>query len=622
MTFKYKLLLLCLFIGISGASAQQRRNRDSLLRVVKSLPNGRVKAHRYYQFIRNNWRSGHAFYLDELDTCIELSKSLHLDSLTGDCYRLMGTIDRVLSKPAESETAYLTSLKYAEKANDAYGQAENHLALGTLFCVKLDFKRALPHLNRSRMIAEKNKDLMELRNIFSQFGVYYGMQHRHDSAKYYQLKSIEASRNSGDPDYYASELINYAITLKNEKKYELSLKTYAEAERIADSIHAELLLAAIYINRSWVYYEQGKFQEAIASSSKGLKLSGKLNELDFDIDGLNVLRKSYAANGNYAEAYKTFERYLEVKDTLFNRDKLAQLNDLNTQYEVNLKDANIAEQKQNILRQRYVAIGISMALLIIIVLIGINYRNSRINNRNLKVLNSEIESQKSELEKLNNVKSVLFTVISHDLRSPLNTLKVFINRMNQGKVDVNRLPEYFAELSKDINATSGLIDNLLDWSQSQMQGYSTNIQQVDISEIVMSEIEKLQYQISEKKLSVINAIPAGAKAKADAGLLSIIFRNLLANAIKYTPSGQGIHIQFQDSKLSVTDSGAGIDAATLNELKLANLKVSKRGTNNEKGTGMGLMICQNFASLMQCQIEMESSPGNGSKMSVVFPATA
>lgn len=617
-------LLLAFFTLFSFLLKGQSFNRDSTLNAIRQMSDNAHKADVYYRFIENNWRGGKAYYLAELEECIDISKKYKSDSLTGLCYYLKGTIHRVLNKPKVSEESYLIAMEYGEKLKNYQLVSDCHMALGTLFCVKKDFNRAKPHLDRALSILNKYKINAGYAEVYGQYGVYFGMQDMVDSSLHYQKLALEYIRKYRGLEEYSFNLVNYGITLKKLKKYKEAFEAYDEAAHIADSVDDYMLLCAIQINKAWCYYDQKMYAKAIEHAKNGLKGAREISELDFEIDGLDVLQKSLYGNGNYQEAYETLIRYNNIKDSLFNRDRLAQLNELNTKYEVDLKDASILEHQANIKRQRFIAIGITLGLLIIIVLIWINFRISKRHNLRLLNLNNEIAFQKQELEKLNNVKSVLFTVISHDLRSPLNTLKTFINRMAQGKISPDKIDLYISEISNDVNATSGLIDNLLDWAQSQMQGYKTDIRDINLKEIIQTELEKSHFIIAQKKIQITQDTENIPLVKADKELTSIIFRNILANAIKFTAEGNSIHIVFDKEKnrLLIKDTGIGIEPEMLKTLLTNTLKTTRKGTNDEKGSGMGLMLCNTFAGLMKCNLGVQSEVGKGTELSIQFPATA
>jgi signal transduction histidine kinase len=241
-------------------------------------------------------------------------------------------------------------------------------------------------------------------------------------------------------------------------------------------------------------------------------------------------------------------------------------------------------------------------------------------------LNNKVNNQKKELEKLNAVKDRIFSIIGHDLRAPVNSVVSFTQLLEHGDIPPEKLQKYAGVLKDTLGHTVTLMENLLNWARTQMQGYNPVFEQFDLAETAMQCMALLTPDADKKKIAIINNITEGAIISSDFNMVSLLVRNLLSNAIKYTPPGGIIILSAivaaNKVQIKVKDTGVGIAPALVHNFnKSASVQPleSTPGTNKEKGTGLGLMLCKDFASLMRGKITLESEPGKGSCFVVELP---
>jgi signal transduction histidine kinase len=226
-----------------------------------------------------------------------------------------------------------------------------------------------------------------------------------------------------------------------------------------------------------------------------------------------------------------------------------------------------------------------------------------------KKLNTIITRQKNELFKINTDKDKIFSIIGHDLRAPFNTLKSFTYLLEEDHINQENLKIYSKQLRGVISKTSILLDNVLNWSHSQINGYSPKLMDHSIKEIVDLEIDNLIEEAANKNIEVINHINEDYIIYTDYNMLTIIIRNLLSNALKFTrEDGKIIFDAYLDNNkiiLSVEDNGIGISdkiKIQFNDNQNQLSFDSSKGTLNETGTGLGLFLVKNFASLLKMKI--------------------
>jgi len=245
-----------------------------------------------------------------------------------------------------------------------------------------------------------------------------------------------------------------------------------------------------------------------------------------------------------------------------------------------------------------------------------------VNDRKLKEL--ELLHTKEELETANNTKDKLFSIIAHDLRSPLAALTGLIELQSSEVISREEYNEMSNQVKVNLNNLSGIMDNLLHWAQSQMGGMQFNPGRMRLNDTVTDAINLYGNAIKLKHLSINNNCPDELFADADHDQVFLIVRNLLNNAIKYTPDGGQIEITGTAKdhmvKVAVKDSGIGMSYGTLQTIKDNKYLFSTQGTMGEKGSGLGLNLCFEMAARNGGFIDVESTPGKGSTFTLALKA--
>lgn len=256
--------------------------------------------------------------------------------------------------------------------------------------------------------------------------------------------------------------------------------------------------------------------------------------------------------------------------------------------------------------------------------LGILTTNRELQDKNKKIENqkAEIEQKAAELSELNSLKNKLFSVISHDLKTPMYALRNLFRSMQQLDMSGREIKTIIPDVVTDLNYTTGLMENLLHWVKSQMNSASISPGELDMLEITDEAIHVHQLQAATKKVSITREMDKPSVVYADRDMVTLIIRNLLSNAIKYTPEKGKIIIrlnnEFPVCRISVIDNGIGIDSETLKKIQ-ENMYYSTHGTAKETGTGLGLMLSKDFLSKNGGELTIESEPGRGSVFSFTLP---
>ncbi|MFD0751837.1 ATP-binding protein [Mucilaginibacter calamicampi] len=236
-----------------------------------------------------------------------------------------------------------------------------------------------------------------------------------------------------------------------------------------------------------------------------------------------------------------------------------------------------------------------------------------------------LENLNQELQALNISKDKFLSVMSHDLRNPLTALLASSGKLNEDPENLN--PGQIKQLSQIIHRTSNKLLNqlneVIEWAKKQSQKNSFNPQKVRLAHGAEESLELLKPNAQQKKISLENHIPKDMEVMADPLMLRSIVQNLVTNAIKYTPEGGLVRLSAKmDAKMaciSVTDSGVGMAADTMARLFNNTEQKSLLGTNNEQGSGLGLLLVSDFVTQHGGRIDVESTPGTGTTICFTIP---
>jgi signal transduction histidine kinase len=235
---------------------------------------------------------------------------------------------------------------------------------------------------------------------------------------------------------------------------------------------------------------------------------------------------------------------------------------------------------------------------------------------------SLLEKQTQELTELNALKNKLFSIISHDLKAPMYAMRNFFGEVQQKNMPVRELKKMIPGVVSDLTYTTSLMDNLLQWAKAQMQSHAVYPQRVDVGKSIEETLNLLRRQSENKQIVIESDSKEGICGFMDKDMLNLVLRNLISNAIKFTPEKGNIKIGVHENctivEVYVQDSGTGISPEALKKIN-GNDFYSTKGTANESGTGLGLKLCKEFMARNGGQLYIESKPGKGSTFSVSLP---
>lgn len=530
-------------------------------------------------------------------------------------------------------------------------------------------------LNLARQVQDKVSEATALTLI----GFNYRFMRQYDQAMNFINEGITAARLAGDSGMLAAALNEKANLYFYRNEYQQSKKLHLEALEISNSIQDDYISNYIVHDLAFLYLQEGDYRKALnyfridhdyciqkgevrqicISSSNIADMFFHLGKPDSALvylrmsDSLaqrhNLLyeqsvvydgyRRFFLLKKDYEKAYHYLEQYNMLSDSLFSLEKAHQIAEMTARYESDKQAQELQRQRLKYSNNRIIVIISSLfAGIIILLLIGTNIRRRQINRKlaksndlitnqkaNLDVAFEILAQREKEISEINASKDVFFSIIAHDLRNPFGTLLGFTELLKDhastfSKQELENITENIYESA---NSLYQLLENLLAWTRSQTNRLEINPRMFDLNEMVNKNLQLHKNIASHKKISLIPPSVTQAMAYADPEMIDFVVRNLISNAIKYVLPGGKVEIHLSQksnaARLIVADDGVGITSENQEKLFRIDSKLKTPGTANERGTGLGLIICREFVLKNNGTISVESTPGYGSKFIVTLP---
>ncbi|MDR2037104.1 MAG: HAMP domain-containing histidine kinase [Bacteroidales bacterium] len=416
--------------------------------------------------------------------------------------------------------------------------------------------------------------------------------------------------------YKGSVIVHHSVYLAHRDKDQESIKRIHEAMPLLkdvtnpnglDFLYKSLAIAHAYLGNedSALFYVE-KYKYLSTDDIQARYMTTVIHE------HLDSLR------GDYYNAYKHHQERMALKDSIFLKSKTLETARMKTwdQFEKSEADFNTLHKEKQIQRKMIFLLTILLILIVILsVLLFRYYKRRVVDHRLLKKTNEE-------LQKLHGVKDRLFSLVAHDLRSPIASLSILLKSASQSFIDADTQRDMLKELSHQVDDTLLLINNLLYWSKTQMKGIHAEPENFDLKERSLMVSNQLNGQASRKGIILQNNV-ASIKVYADTNMFDVVLRNLISNAIKFTHAKGTIKIESKltgnQVTISVTDNGTGMPVEKQKKLFCMNENVICRGTANEKGSGLGLVLCKDFVEMNNGNIWFESLENEGSTFYFTVP---
>jgi len=511
--------------------------------------------------------------------------------------------------------------------------------VGRVFKELGQYEVALKHLRLSQKISEKIGDaegkpysLDEIGDVELRLGDY-------DSALHYlklsllEGKKIFASNSlTSIRELQPKTYSKIAKAYLNKGDFDKVFIYYDSTYKIHELTGNKLGIAEVELGRGTAFIRQAKFEEAMHYIERALTLAKEINARVLETSCYEQLSILWEKKGDFKKSLEYFKQYKVLGDSLFSNEMQQKLLRDQIGFETATRDDQIAAltrveevQKSELRKTEFIRNILVVVVALTAILLFTVYRSGQRRKQINALLlqhQEEMEKRSKELEQLNEVKDKFFSIISHDLRSPINALAGLMDLLDKGAIASHELPTAIKELRIRFNHTRSLMNNLLDWTVLQMDKMNLQAGNIQLHKLAEENIE-LVGSIQNKKIKMVNSVPENAIGYGDSNTINLVIRNLMTNSIKFTNDGGEISIsaesQGKDWVISVRDNGIGMSADIQKKLFDKINPYSTRGTANEKGTGLGLILCKEFVEKNGGRIWVESKENEGSTFWFTVP---
>lgn len=511
----------------------------------------------------------------------------------------IGNLFKELENYDQAEYFLLLSENISNDINFVINLARVYLNLGNLYSETGEYERASEYFDRSMVIREQMNDDAGKAQIYYNIGMMYTRQGNFEQARDQLQRSIVMSQELGLAEglYYGNK--GMGRMMLESGRIDESINWFERARTMAEDANIGSLKLSTYND----LYEAHKEAGNIAASLNWLERFNALND-SLNTAEKNLLAAQYEAKFNLKQSQQQNELFLARQEQ---------------------QEAQLSMQRLII---GFSIIGITFLLIGGIMLLRTNHQRKESNkelkesNRQLNELNDTIKNQNDELEELNNIKTKLFAIVAHDLRGPLSSLQSLLYLLREHNLSEEELSEISDSLEANLHDNAAMMDNLLVWAKSQMNGINVNRREFLFENCVKSVLDQLKFQADKKSISFETEIEKGIKLNADYDMIKLVLRNLMANALKFSFANTKIKVAAKlvkdNIEFYVKDNGIGI--AIENQPKIfADETFTSRGTNNEHGSGLGLTLSKEFIEGHGGNIRFESEKGKGTTFYVTLP---
>lgn len=545
----------------------------------------------------------------------------------------------------------LKSISFYESQKDSLFLVYNYNAIAGTYKNIGDFEKSKYFFDQAIQIDLVRDDVDLLANLYNNLGVtYWKLGMNYDTARYFIRKAISYIPPVDNAVMY--ELVfklNLGGIEVDDKNYEEALKLLLQGNKLELPYQDNYKVSALLINLGIAYWHNNRQDSARYYINEGLNLAKSVDAYDNMLNAYNNLYQIDSIQGNYMSAIENYKLRDIVKDSISSESVKNRIAELEIIHETEAKENdNRSLKKQNELQinvinkqktiNTIIIIGISFLLVFVYLLLqnrqklnkanlNLEYKNQEIKEKNeiINAKNQSLEKHEKELIELNQTKDKFFTIIAHDLKNPFNSLLGLLDILEDdfSNIGDDKKLEIIKKLHQSSRNTYNMLINLLDWSQSQRGYISAELKVISPFEVIKSAELFLKQRLVDKEHQFLNLVDPDVNVYADSRLLQTILINIINNAIKFTQRKGLIKItsQIENSNLviSVIDNGIGLSPEKIDQLFKIDTKLTSVGTEDEKGTGLGLIMCNEFIKLMNGCIEVESELGKGSVFYIKIP---
>jgi signal transduction histidine kinase/predicted negative regulator of RcsB-dependent stress response len=563
------------------------------------------------------------YYKKALQLAREIDNTGHLlrtlNNLAGE-YAYIGDYAKALS-------GFLEGIALAEEADHKEMLSIMNENIANLYASQKDYDHSLEFFKKVIKINIEVGNEIDIAETLSNLASLYADMGNMDYAMFNINKGIAIFEKRKIDDWLAFAYEIKGKIYLNQKNYKWALYWYKQSEMIHKKIDDERGKIDLYNGMAEAYLGMKMDSLSQHFAIQAFEISDRIRFMEGMQKCAKTLFTINKNKRNYKVALEYHELFQRLSDTLSRNENKMSLTLLKTKMEYDKQKKALMEKNDEALAKQERFINMTLiALLIFIVVTLLVHRAQKIQkklNLELKAKKEILEVREKELSENIDTKNKLFSIIGHDLRGPIGALQGILNLFKDKEITNDEFLGFIPKLTDDVNHISFTLNNLLSWGQTQMNGAVTKPATLALETLVVENINLLSEVAKNKTIRIKNEIGANVLVWSDSNQIDIVIRNLISNALKFTPDNGRITLRAEEQKehwrIAIQDNGVGMDKPTLEKLFSKTSNVTTYGTNNEKGTGLGLSLCKEMLEKNNGKIWVESTPRIGSCFYFTLP---
>jgi two-component system sensor histidine kinase/response regulator len=640
------IIILTVLTGLLTTPAARSQGPADLFEKLRSARADSDRVMIYYSISHLYWDKNADSALLMGQKALDIATKARFTKGMALSYLTMGVAYGTKALYPEALDCHLKALRLSEQLGLEGLTGNNYSNIGIVYSAMKDYANALDYFHRALAIARHFPAKEGIAYGFINLGETFAQDNQLDSAIAYSKAALAIGEEIHDTTALSASLNDLGDYYTRNGHPREALTYLQRALRIVTNAHDDNGVASVHISMAGAFSALHQYSPSIQLATTALQEARKAHTSEYIKAAYHLLYAGDSALKDFEKALNYRNREIALNDSLYTLEKEKQIRGMQGTYELEKKqhqidlinkDRLLQEEELAKTRTRYYLLttGIVLLGLWAFFLAWINTRRKHL-NRLLESRNKEIENQNKQLEDLNAVKNKLLSIIGHDLRSPIGTLQGFVDLLRQSALSPEQIHHFSEKMGESLESTSRLLDNLLFWAKSQMEGIQVNAHPFDILPIIAQNRRLVQDRAAEKKITLSIggekvASPDGKEPAtpilvyADEVMVDMVIRNLVENALKFSRAGDTVTITATAGKdnvaLTVRDTGQGIPMENQDKI-FRSITYTTTGTSREKGSGLGLSLCRELVEKNGGEIRFVSEPGKGTAFTFTLPAPA
>ena len=617
----------------SAKSNSYTRQALKLAEKQKQLPE-QAKAI-YYLGETNYYSRDYSKAIPQYQKAISYFESLKDSFNLTNCYNSLGLCYHLIYQGDKAIMQFIKALRTCENDKEYTAEIISNIAMA--HAKMNNYRDAISNYKKALNLNTSIKDSASMAVNFNGLGDTYTNMDKPDSAIVNFWMAYNLFGKLKKTGYQTIALANIASLYPNyPDSLDKAIVSFNQASIKFKELGWNQFEPEIRQGMGLVYYKKGRYIDALNAFQESLKLANEYKK-GLALKRLNYreMAETYKLMGDYKTALKYHELFVLYNDSMVQKEKYQQIINLEKQYETEKKQNEIIRlqsrqelmdvQLQKNKQLKILGFVTASLLLIFVFFVLIRYFDKIKLNQLLEHKNQKIEQSENELRLLNAAKNKFFSIIAHDLKNPFHTVMgysyLLSNDYEQFTEEERR--KFAADIHLSTNNIFRLLENLLEWSKAQTGRLIYIPREIKLKKIIDNAVSVLRSLASQKNIRIEFDFDDDLRLFADPQMIETVLRNLINNAIKFTPENGLIEIVANpiDDKISicVKDSGIGISEEDARNLFQIDSTVKRKGTNDEDGSGLGLILCKEFVHKNNGTIWVNSTPDKGSSFFFTVP---